>query len=84
MAHGAAFRPGCKVKKLHWTTDAIWVGAETDGTTQFFRAKLVVGADGANSTVSRAIGNKILDGATAVSLRGYYQRVPGSPGPGGF
>jgi hypothetical protein len=35
----------------------------------------VIGADGVSSTVSRAIGNTLKDGALAVSVRAYYRDV---------
>ena len=72
---GARFRPGCQVKRLTWDPDGVRVEASSDGTPVSFKAKVVVGADGANSIVSRAIGNRIMDGATAVSMRGYFENV---------
>jgi geranylgeranyl reductase family protein len=76
VAGGAAFRPGSVVKGLRWLSDRVMVEAVSDGAPVCFNAKIVIGADGANSMVSRALGNRIMEGATAVSLRGYYEGLP--------
>lgn len=80
VACGAAFRPGCNVKGIRLETGGVAVEADCDGTRVLFRSKIVVAADGANSILSRAIGNRVLDGTTAASMRGYYEgvRVEGS------
>ncbi|PXF58387.1 MAG: hypothetical protein C4B58_06680 [Deltaproteobacteria bacterium] len=75
ISSGALFRPGSRVKKLQWAHNGILVEVESDNTHVCYKGKLVIGADGANSIVSRAIGNKILNGTTAVSVRGYYKGV---------
>jgi flavin-dependent dehydrogenase len=81
VAGGAAFRPGSVVKSLRWLSDRVVVEAVSEGAPVTFNAKIVIGADGANSMVSRALGNRIMEGATAVSLRGYYEGLPtGSAG----
>lgn len=81
VSHGALFRPGCRVKGLHWLTDWIVVEAVEDGRPVQFKARLVIGADGANSVVTRCIGNRVMNGTTAVSVRGYYKgvRLDGPP-----
>ncbi|NLI83731.1 MAG: hypothetical protein GX443_18915 [Deltaproteobacteria bacterium] len=71
--HGALFRPGCRVKGLRWFPDGIVVEAVEDQGPVHFKARLVIGADGANSVITRCIGNRVMRGATAVSLRGYYR-----------
>ena len=76
VACGAAFRPGSVVKGLRWLSDRVVVEAVSDGAPVCFNAKIVIGADGANSMVSRALGNRIMEGVTAVSLRGYYEGLP--------
>lgn len=76
VAGGAAFRPGSVVKGLRWLSDRVVVEAVSDGAPVCFNSKIVIGADGANSMVSRALGNRIMEGATAVSLRGYYEGLP--------
>ncbi len=40
-----------------------------------YRGRIVIGADGVSSTVSRAIGNTFKDGVTAVSVRTYLPRL---------
>ena len=73
VAHGAVFRPRHLVQKLFWLDDSIAVEAKLDKKAVRFEGKLLIGADGANSVVSRSIGNAPRDGTTAISLRTYYQ-----------
>jgi menaquinone-9 beta-reductase len=73
---GAVLRPGCQVKALRHERDGVVVEGVNDSGDGFeLRSKVVVGADGANSIVSRTIGNRVLDGTAAASMRGYYQGV---------
>ena len=75
VANGADFRPGCRVEKIHQNDDGVIVEASLDGTSLQIEGRLLIGADGANSVVSRAIGNRPKNGTIAVSMRGYYERV---------
>ena len=77
---GAVLRPGCVVKTLRWEPDGVVVEGVCDRMAVSFKGRVVVGADGANSMVSRALGNQIMDGVTAVSMRGYFEgaRIQGS------
>lgn len=75
VRNGAVFKPDCFVKDVRWLDDGVVVSARTDGRNVNFKGKLLVGADGANSIVSRSIGNVLRDGVTAVSLRCYYTGV---------
>jgi menaquinone-9 beta-reductase len=70
---GAALRPNCVIKTLRWEPDGVVVEGVCDNAPLEFKAKVVVGADGANSMVSRALGNEIMEGVTAVSMRGYFE-----------
>lgn len=81
VSQGALFRPGCRVKGLQWLPDGIVVEAVEDRVPVHFKARLVIGADGANSIVTRCIGNRVMNGTTAVSVRGYYKgvRLDGPP-----
>ena len=47
--------------------------AERRGKTVEYRGRIVIGADGVSSAVSRAIGNTLKDGVMAVSLRAYFR-----------
>jgi hypothetical protein len=51
------------------------VFAEASGKPIEYAGRIVIGADGVNSAVSRSIGNALKSGATAVSLRSYYKDV---------
>jgi geranylgeranyl reductase family protein len=73
VSHGAALRPNCVVKTLRWEPDGVVVEGMCDNAPATFKGKVVVGADGANSMVSRALGNQIMEGVTAVSMRGYFE-----------
>ncbi|MDX2377709.1 geranylgeranyl reductase family protein [Microbacterium sp. LRZ72] len=71
LAAGAVFEHHT-VRQVHWDRDGVLV----DGK---FRARVLVGADGANSTVRRALGAAQNRGRDmAVAIRGY------APAPAGF
>ena len=75
ISHGAQFRPNCRVEKLSRVRDGILVEARMGQENVVLKGKIVIGADGANSTISRLIGNTLRDGTTAVSVRAYYEKV---------
>lgn len=75
VASGAAFRPGCTVRSVRLSGDGVVVEASSNGARLQVKGRVVIGADGANSVVSRAIGNRPREGTTAVSVRGYFDRV---------
>jgi len=75
IAKGASFEPGTTVRGIKAGEDCMHVQAVRDGKTVEHRARIVIGADGVSSVVSRAIGNSLKSGATAVSLRAYYRDV---------
>jgi len=81
ISHGAIFRPKCRVRRLHWLDDGVAVEAKSDGKITSFKGKLVIGADGVNSFVSRSLGNEIKGGTTAVSVRAYYEGVDANMSP---
>jgi len=81
VANGASFRPGVIVRGIERDAEAATVLARTASGTEAFRGRIVIGADGVASTVSRAIGNTLRDGVTAVSLRTYYRGVKVSGAP---
>ncbi|NIR25922.1 MAG: FAD-binding protein, partial [candidate division Zixibacteria bacterium] len=66
VSKGVHFIPDCKAAKLQQESECMSVEAETPEGMRTFRARLVIGADGANSLVSRAIGNQISQGVAAV------------------
>jgi menaquinone-9 beta-reductase len=72
---GSLFHPGCTVRSLRWESDGVVVEGFSGGTPVRFKSQVVIGADGANSIVSRALGNRIRDGLTEISMRGYYEGV---------
>lgn len=78
---GAVLRPSCVVKTLRREADGVVVEGVCNNVPVAFKGKVVVGADGANSMVSRALGNRIMEGITAVSMRGYLEGVK-IQGPG--
>jgi len=81
VSAGARFESGCTVRSVEDRGDHVVVLASKDGKSSEFRGRMVVGADGVSSVVSRSIGNSMKDGTTAVSLRTYYRDVEceGSP-----
>ncbi|HTS63226.1 MAG TPA: geranylgeranyl reductase family protein [Candidatus Acidoferrales bacterium] len=74
-AAGASLRTSCTVRSVQTTPEGATVEATAGGAPVTFRSRIVVGADGANSMVSRALGNRIREGVTAVSMRGYFENV---------
>ena len=81
MANGARFRAGVTVRGVERDDAGATVLARTQAGPETFRARLVIGADGVASAVSRAIGNTLKDGVMAVSLRTYYRGVKISGAP---
>lgn len=75
VAKGACFEPGTNVRSIEVDEDCVRVQALRDGKPVEHRSRCVIGADGIGSAVSRAIGNSLKSGATAVSLRAYYRDV---------
>jgi len=73
VSHGAVLRPGCVVRTLKWEADGVVVEGVCEQGPVRYKGRIVVGADGANSMVSRALGNQIREGVTAVSMRGYFE-----------
>ncbi|HSB73512.1 MAG TPA: NAD(P)/FAD-dependent oxidoreductase [Candidatus Methylomirabilis sp.] len=77
VSHGAVLKTSHLVRKLIWLKNGIAAEAESTKTkrTVRFNGRLLIGADGANSIVSRSLGNVLRDGTVTVSLRAYYQDV---------
>jgi geranylgeranyl reductase family protein len=72
---GAQFEGGRTVRGVEHERDAAHVIADADGRRVEYRGRIVIGADGVSSAVSRHIGNTLKDGVMAVSLRTYYEGV---------
>jgi geranylgeranyl reductase family protein len=81
LAHGARFRPGCMVRAIERDQAGATVVARTANGTERFTGRIVIGADGVSSSVSRAIGNELKNGAKAISVRTYYRgvKIDGAP-----
>jgi geranylgeranyl reductase family protein len=75
VRHGAQFAPGHVVRGLERERDAVRVICDTQSGPKAYEAKIVIGADGVASAVSRAIGNSLKAGVMALSLRAYYRDV---------
>ena len=63
------------MRGIGYDSDSVRVLAESNRKPVQYRGRIVIGADGVSSTVSRAIGNSLKDGAVAVSVRAYYRDV---------
>ena len=81
QAGGAVFAPGHTVCGVARDGEVMRVQAKVGGRMAEHRGRIVIGADGAASAVSRAMGNPPPRGATAVSFRTYFRgvRCEGSP-----
>jgi menaquinone-9 beta-reductase len=56
-------------------------GISKEGESLEILSKVVIGADGANSVVSKKLGQVLMDpNHTAVAIRGYYNNLPTTPG----
>lgn len=75
VSSGAEFQPNCAVRSIEQKADHIEVIVDADKQRTVFKSRVLIGADGVSSVVSRSIGNILNDGATAVSLRTYYRNV---------
>ena len=75
VARGARFEGNTIVRGLVHERNSVRVLAEADRKPVEYRGRIVIGADGVSSAVSRAIGNTLKDGALAVSVRAYYRDV---------
>jgi len=75
ISAGAEFQPQSSVRDLQWDHDGVRVVMEQLGQRREVKGRLVIGADGVSSVVSRSIGNTLKNGATALSLRAYYRQV---------
>ncbi len=75
VRRGARFEGETVVRGLAWEGDHVRVLAERDRRPVEYRGRIVIGADGVSSVVSRAIGNTLKDGVLAVSVRAYYRDV---------
>jgi geranylgeranyl reductase family protein len=73
MACGADFQDEALVRDVEVAADCAVVRTERHGETVEYRGRIVIGADGVSSAVSRAIGNTLKDGVMAVSLRAYFR-----------
>ena len=75
IAQGARFQGKTIVRGIEYEHDSVRVLAEVDRKPVSFRGRIVIGADGTSSTVSRAIGNTLKDGALGLSVRTTYRDV---------
>ncbi|WP_107656129.1 NAD(P)/FAD-dependent oxidoreductase [Nocardia suismassiliense] len=75
---GAEVINGFTVNELVFDGDQVvgLRGQVGDGAEQEFRAKLVIGADGANSTVAKAVGAEVYEGSSAACFI-YYSYYDG-------
>ena len=75
IANGVHFIDGCRVSSLSCGEDELYVQGETAGGRRLFRGRLLIGADGAGSMISRYIGNNSMAGTKALSMRAYFSGV---------
>ncbi len=75
VANGARFIDGCHAASLSYSDGGILVEGVADSGQRRFHARLVIGADGTGSMVSRFIGNNVTAGTKAVSMRAYFSDV---------
>jgi geranylgeranyl reductase family protein len=73
---GARFEGDRSVREIEIGRDSVTVSADAGGGQRVeYEGRIVIGADGVSSAVSRQLGNTLKDGVMAVSLRAYYDDV---------
>ncbi len=75
VGHGAKFLSRRVVREVEFEPEYVRVIAQHEGERIEYKGRIVIGADGVSSAVSRSIGNQLKTGATAVSLRTYFRDV---------
>lgn len=73
VACGADFQEEVLVRDVEVAPGHATVIAQQGGRPIEYHGRIVIGADGVSSAVSRAIGNTLKDGVMAVSLRAYFR-----------
>ena len=73
VACGAEFHDQALVREVEVSGEYVRVAGERGGEPVEYTGRIVIGADGVSSAVSRAIGNSLKDGVLAVSLRAYFR-----------
>jgi menaquinone-9 beta-reductase len=77
---GAETLEDCQVEQIRFEPDAVQVDARYGDHARSFRSKLVIGADGVHSIVSRSLGTEHRDKSrTVLALRAYFEDVEGDP-----
>jgi geranylgeranyl reductase family protein len=80
QARGAETVEDCRVEQIRFEPDAVQVETLHKGHSYNFRGKLVIGADGVHSIVSRTLGTEHRDKRRVVlALRAYFEGVEGDP-----
>ena len=73
---GAQFKSCATVKAIRYHADYAVVSAMMPNKKiAEFKGRIIIGADGVSSVISRAIGNVLNAGARAISLRTYFRGV---------
>jgi geranylgeranyl reductase family protein len=75
VASGARFAGGTAVRGVAHDGEVVRVFADAGRKAVEHRARIVIGADGASSAVSRSIGNNLKDGVLGLSVRTTYAGV---------
>lgn len=75
---GATYLEESRVLKYNITPSAAWVTVKNNREQHLIKAKLLVGADGSQSTIARQLhGSKPSDDYQLLGLRAYYNNVNG-------
>lgn len=75
---GAIFKEDTRLVNFETTATAVTAKIKQGDTISYIRSKMIVGADGSNSTVARIInGEKASENFQLLGLRAYYENVNG-------
>jgi len=74
--HGVQVITPCKLLNYSVLPDSIKIECEQENKVRIFFSKLLIGADGSNSTVAKKVnGNKLKPENRIVAVRGYFEDV---------
>lgn len=77
---GATILEDMRVRDFHAANDAVTVVAQDLKSTRNFRARLLIGADGNESTIAQILrGSPWPIEHKAIAAQGYFQNISGSP-----
>ena len=80
IKEGVIFLEGAKAVGMHIMRKAVELQAEDSSGKKILKARLLIGADGSNSTIAKLVrGQPPSSADRIIAIRGYFKDVDGSP-----